>query len=858
MSYAIEQLTALMGARRMGSAPAVVSRLLTDSRSLWFPEETLFFALTGQHGDGHAYVDDLYRRGVRSFVVSRLPDVLHDDANYLVVDDTLVALQRLAECHRQTFGGPVVGITGSNGKTVVKEWLYQLLSPDRIVTRSPRSYNSQIGVPLSAWLIGEQTELAILEAGISQPGEMRRLQPIVRPTIGVLTNIGGAHQENFASMHEKCMEKLALFKDCDILIYNGDDELISDCVSRRLLAVREIAWSRRDSERPLFIGAVEKHTSDTLVTYRYLGYEGHYTLPFIDDASIENSLHCLAVCLYLMMDPAVIAERMSQLEPVAMRLQVMEGVRDCTLINDSYNSDLASLDIALDFMARRPDAAGRERMLILSDIEQTGQLARQLYKRVEHLMKSRGITRLVGIGPEISAYFSRKEKRVNGEKLGAFGAIDNYQLSIINSGAAKSPNPSPLTPHLSVYPDTEAFLESDELKELHSQVILIKGARRFGFDRIADALTLRVHETTLEVNLSAIVDNLNYYRHFLTPATRMVCMVKAFAYGAGFYEIAKTLQDHGVDYLAVAVADEGRQLREAGITTGLLVMNPERSALDVITHYHLEPEIYSFSLLEEMIHACELSGITGYPVHIKIDTGMSRLGFSPDDMPRLIARLHRQTAVVPRSIFSHFACSDVPTPEGDAFSRLQMERFDRAADALRAVYGDALLRHICNSAAIPRFPDHHYEMVRLGLGLYGIDPVDGHSLHCISTLRTTILQIRDVVPPETVGYSRRGVLSRPSRIAAIPIGYADGLNRHLGNRRGYCLVHGQPAPYVGNICMDVALIDVTDIPDCAEGDSVEIFGPNLPVTQLAEWLDTIPYEVLTSVSTRVKRIYFTE
>lgn len=859
MSYAIEQLTALMGAHRMGSAPAVVSRLLTDSRSLWFPEETLFFALTGQHGDGHAYVDDLYRRGVRSFVVSRLPDVLHDDANYLVVDDTLVALQRLAECHRQTFGGPVVGITGSNGKTVVKEWLYQLLSPDRIVTRSPRSYNSQIGVPLSAWLIGEQTELAILEAGISQPGEMRRLQPIVRPTIGVLTNIGGAHQENFASMHEKCMEKLALFKDCDILIYNGDDELISDCVSRRLLAVREIAWSRRDSERPLFIGTVEKHTSDTLIAYRYLGYEGRYTLPFIDDASIENSLHCLAVCLYLMMDPAVIAERMSQLEPVAMRLQVMEGVRDCTLINDSYNSDLASLDIALDFMARRPDAAGRERMLILSDIEQTGQLARQLYKRVEHLMESRGITRLVGIGPEISAYFSRKEKRVSGETPGVRSqrpedvSVKRYTLNV-----KPSPNPSPLTPHLSVYPDTEAFLESDELKELHSQVILIKGARRFGFDRIADALTLRVHETTLEVNLGAIVDNLNYYRHFLTPATRMVCMVKAFAYGAGFYEIAKTLQDHGVDYLAVAVADEGRQLREAGITTGLLVMNPERSALDVITHYHLEPEIYSFSLLEEMIHACELSGITGYPVHIKIDTGMSRLGFSPDDMPRLIARLQRQTAVIPRSVFSHFACSDIPTPEGDAFSHLQMERFDRAADALRAVYGDALLRHICNSAAIPRFPDHHYEMVRLGLGLYGIDPVDGHSLHCISTLRCRLLQIRDVVPPETVGYSRRGVLSRPSRIAAIPIGYADGLNRHLGNRRGYCLVHGQPAPYVGNICMDVALIDVTDIPDCAEGDSVEIFGPNLPVTQLAQWLDTIPYEVLTSVSTRVKRIYFTE
>jgi len=856
MSYPVEQLTALLSARRVGNAPAVISRLLTDSRSLWLPEETVFFALTGQRGDGHNYIDELYRRGVRNFVVSRMPSELQADANYLLVPNTLVALQQLAARHRQTFTGPVIGITGSNGKTVVKEWLYQLLNPDSIVTRSPRSYNSQIGVPLSAWLISPQTEVAILEAGISQPGEMHRLQPIINPTIGILTNIGGAHQENFTSLHEKCVEKLELFKDCDILIYNGDDELISDCVGRRLLSTRELAWSRKDNERPLYIQSVTKHDTSTTIEYRYLGYESSYTIPFIDDASVENSLHCLAVCLYRMISPAVIAERMARLEPVAMRLQVMEGQNGCTLVNDSYNSDLASLEIALDFMARRPATAGRERLLILSDMEQTGQLPRLLYKKVTRLIESRGITRLIGIGPDIS------RSRVRNEHSEIYAET--------------------------FYPTTEAFLASDEIRSIHDADILIKGARRFGFDRIADALALRVHETTLEVSLSALVDNLNYYRSFLQPTTRMVCMVKAFAYGAGFYEIAKTLQDHGVEYLAVAVADEGRQLREAGITTGILVMNPERSALDTITHYHLEPEIYSFGLLEAMIHSCELSGVTGYPVHIKIDTGMSRLGFRPEEMPALLARLHRQSAVIPRSVFSHFACSDTPNPDADAFSRLQMERFDRTADALREVYGDTLLRHICNSAAITRFPDHHYEMVRLGLGLYGLDPVErstsqqvnrstsqGVEADCIqrvdswtrglvdplmpvSTLRTTILQIHDVTPPETVGYGRRGVLDRPSRIAAIPIGYADGLNRHLGNRRGYCLVHGQPAPYVGNICMDVAMIDVTDIPDCVEGDSVEIFGPNLPVTRLAEWLDTIPYEILTGISTRVKRVYFKE
>lgn len=807
----------MMGAHLVGDTPATLSWLLTDSRSLWLPEETLFFALVGKRADGHRYIDELYLRGVRNFVVSRLPSEQHPDANYFVVKDTLAALQTLAEKHRAHFDIPVVGITGSNGKTVVKEWLYQLLCPDHVVTRSPRSYNSQIGVPLSIWLINDYTELALIEAGISQTGEMERLQTIIRPRIGILTNIGGAHQENFSSLQEKCLEKLELFRDCDIIIYDGDNPLIADCMNRTLLSVREIAWSRTDSERPLTILSVEKGASSTTISYRYLRLKGSYTLPFIDDASIENSFHCLAVCLYMMMKPSVIAERMARLEPVEMRLQVMEGLRGCTLINDSYNSDLASLDIALDFMARRPDTAGRDRLLILSDIDQTGMLLRQLYRNVADLVASRGIDRIIGIGRDITA------------------AGERFKL------------------RKSFYPTTEAFMESDEYHSLRGQVILIKGARRFGFDRIADQLSLKVHETTLEINLDAIVDNLNYYRSFLRPGVRTVCMVKAFAYGAGFYEIAKTLQDHRVDYLAVAVADEGEQLRHAGITASILVMNPELTAFKTLFDNRLEPEVYSFRLLEELIRACERRGITNYPVHIKIDTGMNRLGFRPEEMPRLIERLSRQSAVVPRSVFTHFVGSD--SSVFDEFSHLQMERFDAAADALRAVWGDHLLRHICNTAGIERFPEKHYEMVRLGLGLYGVDPVRNCILHNVSTLSSTILQIRDVTPNETVGYSRRGTLTRPSRIAAVPIGYADGLNRHLGNRKGYCLVNGQPAPYVGNICMDVCMVDVTDI-SCAEGDKVEIFGPNLPVTQLAEWLDTIPYEVMTGISTRVRRIYF--
>ena len=823
MFYSLEKVTALIGARRFGNAEARIDWLLTDSRSLAFPETTLFFALRTPVGDGHKYIPDLYRRGVRNFVVGTVPENYetdYPDANFLRVLSPLKALQRLAERHREEYVLPVIGITGSNGKTVVKEWIYQLLMLSMNVTRSPRSYNSQVGVPLSVWLLDERSRIGVFEAGISQPGEMQALRAIIQPTIGVMTNIGPAHQENFSTIQEKCHEKLLLFKDAKVLIYNADEAVVAESVHDFGFGGQLFGWSRKDENATVFVRAIEP-TEDgkTRIAYFFNGTAAEYTLPFADEASIQNSITALCVCLYLGLMPADIARRMALLEPVAMRLEVVQGVRGCTLINDAYNSDAAALDIALDFMNRRAkEQAAKGRTLILSDIFQTGIPAEELYAKVADMLKSRGVERLIGVGPAISAahtLFSIKK---------------------------------------SFYPTSEALLESGELDTIHDEIILLKGARNFGFEQIAKALSLRVHETTLDVNLEAIAENLHFYRSFMKPETKLTCMVKASAYGAGSVEIAKTLQERGVDYLAVAVADEGAELRRAGITAGIIVMNPEMSAFGTLFEYELEPEIYSFNLLDALIRAARRQGITDFPVHLKLDTGMHRLGFNPKtDIPVLIDRLSHQRALIPRSVFSHFVGAD--SDGFDDFSEKQFKLFDEASRTLQAAFPHKILRHICNSAGIERFPERHLDMVRLGLGLYGIDPIDNRVLHNVATLRTTILQIRDVPAGDSIGYSRKTVLDRPSRIAAIPIGYADGLNRHLGNRRGYCLVNGQKADYVGNICMDVCMIDVTDIP-CREGDSVEIFGDALPVTVLSDLLGTIPYEVLTSVSNRVKRVYF--
>ena len=821
MKYSIEKVTTLIGARRYGNSEGQVSWLLTDSRSLCFPEETLFFALKTQRNDGHRYIQDLYNRGVRQFVVEQVPEhyeTLYPEANFLRVPHTLAALQRLAERHRDEFDLPIVGITGSNGKTMVKEWLYQLLLPSQRIVRSPRSYNSQIGVPLSVWLLNEQTEVGIFEAGISQPGEMMALRDIIQPTIGVLTTLGAAHQENFRSMEEKCMEKLELMHDTEAMVYCSDNDIVSRCIRRMSYKGEKISWSTCDEQASLFVKSTKpsKTSLSTTITYIWKEEENTFEIPFIDEASIENSVTCAAVALKLGLTPGELADRMPKLEPVAMRLEVKEGQRGCILINDSYNSDINSLDIALDFMSRRE---GKNRTLILSDIFQTGVSASELYAQVSDLATKRGITKFIGIGPELTAQ------------------ADKIQIA-----------------DKQFFTDANHFLSSEAFAALRDELILLKGARPFGFDLITEQLEQKVHETILEVNLNAVVENLNYYRSFMKPETKMVCMIKADAYGAGAVEIAKTLQDHRVDYLAVAVADEGVTLRKAGITANIMIMNPEMTAFKTMFDYDLEPEVYSFRLLDALIKAARKEGITGWPVHIKLDTGMHRLGFDPEqDMDELIDRLTHQQAVIPRSVFSHFVGSD--SDDFDNFSTLQFKRFEMGSKKLQDAFSHKILRHMDNSAGIEHFPDRQMDMCRLGLGLYGVDPRDNRILHTVSTLKTTILQMRQVPKTDTVGYSRKGKLTRDSVIAAIPIGYADGLNRHLGNRNCYCLVNGQKAEYVGNICMDVALIDVTDIP-CVEGDQVEIFGENLPVTVLSDVLQTIPYEVLTGISNRVKRVYF--
>ena len=835
MKYSIKDIIRITGCTAVGSdSDRVIDTLLCDSRSLLNAESTLFFAITTAHGSGMNYIDELYDKGVRAFVVDSCETIdieAMPDATFLV-GNTLDTLQTIAAYHRRQHTNlRMVSITGSNGKTIVKEWLYQLIGHHQPTVRSPRSYNSQIGVPFSLMLIQDDTQMALIEAGISQPGEMERLEPLILPQTVVLTNIGSAHQENFRDLKQKTREKLTLARNAHKIVYPADDTTIAETIAEMAIPTdRLFGWSMTDKHAPLYISHIETRESGSLVAYSIGQSQGSYTIPFIDNASIQNSITCLATAVSLGYNHTAVAAAMPELEPMAMRLEVKEGQRNLTVINDSYNSDVNSLSIALDFMGRRtesqrhqdtePQSLRPQNILILSDILQSGEDKRQLYTQVAELVAAQHIDLLIAIGKEIEPYL-----------------------------------PSFTVPYHH-FASTDHLLQSHLLDTLHDATVLIKGARIFRFDKITALLEKRVHETILEVNLNAIVDNLNHYRSLMKPNTKIVCMVKASAYGAGSIEVSKTLQDHKVDYLAVAVADEGVALRQAGITSHIMIMNPEMTAFHDLFAYNLEPEVYNFNLLQALIHAAKREGVTQFPVHIKLDTGMHRLGFDPiADIDKLIALLHEQDAVRPVSIFSHFVGSD--GAQFDDFTRQQFDIFDQASRKLQQAFPRRILRHICNSAGIERFPQYHLDMVRLGIGLYGINPFDNSVINTVSTLRTTILQIREVPPTDTVGYSRWGKLSRPSRIAAIPIGYADGLNRHLGRGVGYCLVNGQKAPYVGNICMDVCMIDVTDI-SCKEGDSVEIFGENLPVTVLSDLLDTIPYEILTSVSERVKRVYYND
>lgn len=823
-SYTLAQIAHMLRQPAIPFSPTRrISTLLTDSRSLTNAPESLFFALTTATNDGHRYISDLYQKGVRAFCVNRIPDDMRSisDADFLVVSDVTDALQSIARQHRKSFNGLTIAITGSRGKTTVKEWLYHLLEHDRKVVRSPRSFNSQIGVALSLWEITPQTEVAIVEAGISRVGEMSRLQSMILPDIGIITNINSEHSEGFRSMAHKCSEKLRLMKGCRCVIYCADDAIVSQCIDGAMLEGATLGWSTTDAGAQLFIRALRSEGQQTSIDYCYMGSEGSMAIPFLARADIQNAINCLALMLYLGTPAEVISERMASLSAVGTRLNVIEGVNDCMLIYDSYTSDLHSLPPALDFMSRRR-TSGRTPTIILSDVMHETLAPDRLYADVAAILRQRGLSRIICIGPEISScakYFPAE-------------AV--------------------------FFPDTATFLSSMSTDDFDSELVLIKGAPEFHFEMIADYLEARQHETILEVNLDAMVSNFNFYRSLVRPTTGIVCMVKASGYGAGSYELAKTLQTQGAAYLAVAVLDEGVDLRKAGITMPIMVLNPKVVNYRTMFAYNLEPEIFSFDILHEIIREGEKYGITDYPVHIKLDTGMHRLGFLEKDIPMLIDILKRQKVIRPASVFSHLAAADDPSM--DDYTLEQFDIFDRCTERLQQGFSHYILRHILNSTGITRFPSHQYDMVRLGICLYGIHTMDDGSqsaLRPVSTLSTTIIAIKEWDEGVTIGYNRRGVCKRKSRIATIPVGYADGINRHLGNGAMQVLVGGKRCPTIGNICMDACMIDVTDA-DCSVGDRVEIFGTNVPVQEIADALHTIPYEVLTSVGSRVKRVYYRE
>lgn len=822
MKYSILKIASILGIKNQNIAEGEISLLLTDSRKLSSPQETLFFAIETKQNDAHKFISDLYGSGVRNFVVTKLfPEwKSFTDVNFLKVTNTLHALQKLAAYHRKQFSIPVIGITGSNGKTIVKEWLYQLLEEDYNITRSPRSYNSQTGVPLSVWEMTENTTLAIFEAGISQPDEMKYLEPVIRPTIGVFTKLGEAHQENFSSQQQKCMEKMELFVNSNVFIYEEDNKIINQSADRMVLSQKSFCWSRKDPDAPLYIRKTEKNGNKTTIHYSFLNFEYSVSIPFTDEASIENAINCLAVMLYLNVKPGTISERMMKLEPVAMRLDVRQGKNNCTIINDTYNSDINSIKIALDFQQQRKVEQSLKKTLIISDILQTGLLPKSLYKHVAELVQQSGIEKLIGIGHDIcenSEVFTVREKHF--------------------------------------FRSTEDFIRSNTWKEFENELILLKGARRYHFEQINELLEQRIHETVLEVDLDALVHNFNFYKSRISPQTKLICMVKANGYGAGAVEIAKTLQYHRCAYFAVAVAEEGIELRKEGISTPIIVLNPEVNGFEELFSKDLEPEVYNFRILDAFIREAERRGITNYPIHLKIDTGMHRLGFLPAQIPELLERLKSQKGLKVKSVFSHLAASE--SWMFDSFTQEQIDIIDVAHREIGEKLGYPVWKHILNSAGIERFINAQWDMVRLGIGLYGVSASGLNGLKNVSTLKTTILQIQEIPNHETVGYGRKEALNRDAKIATIRIGYADGLDRKSGNRKGKVWINGKYAPIVGNVCMDLCMIDITGI-DAKEGDSVIVFGENLPVLEVAESIDTIPYEILTSISPRVKRIYVKE
>jgi len=812
----LQEIAERVGGELVGKGSWTISELAVDSRTLVPAPQVLFIALVGEQHDGHDYLTELYDLGIKSFLVSRLPaSPLPADAGFCLVGDTLLALQELALMRREAFQGKMVGITGSNGKTIVKEWIFQLLGEQLQVHRSPKSYNSQVGVPLSVWMTGPHHELALIEAGISRPSEMSRLQRIIHPHTGIFTNLGGAHQENFGSLEEKLEEKLKLFQQCERVIFRSDHRIDNRPIRNWLRSMNPtlIDWSLGGSATYSY-RPEKRRGNEVKITGILPDQTIEFRLPFSDDASLENALHALTFILDAGIPPSQVIHALENLETVSMRLEILEGDQGSILINDSYNSDTKGVSAALDLMERQDRKKGR--IVILSDLLQSGMDQRELYSEIATMIHNKGIDRFIGVGPSL---MHRRDL---------------------------------FPPEALFFRDAEELIQRMDRGILREKIILIKGSRKFGFERITAELQLKSHQTVLEIDLNAMVDNLNAFRSLLNEGVKTMVMVKALSYGSGNVEIANLLQFHHVDYLAVAFIDEGVELRKAGIHLPILVLNPDPDGFEAMLDYQLEPEIYNLRILELLIEKLRYQGRTEYPVHLKLDTGMHRLGFQEEEVDPVMHLLTRKEVRV-TSVFSHLAASD--QPEHDPFTREQLDRFNRMVARISEAIGTKFLRHLLNSSGIERFPEAQYDMVRLGIGLHGIGRVS--NLKPVSSFKTTISQIRQVGAGETVGYSRKGQVKRESRIATLPVGYADGFHRNLGNGTGKVWINGTFVPVIGEVCMDMTMVDITGI-GASEGDVVEIFGKMQPVTSLAEMAGTIPYEILTSIPGRVKRVYLQE
>ncbi len=812
----LAEICSLVDGTLHGEGQITVRALAIDSRNIVPSVSTLFVALSGEHHDGHVFISELYNMGIRAFMVSRMPEAADfPGAGFCQVDHTLRGLQELASARRAAYVGQVAAVTGSNGKTIVKEWIYQCMGGTFSIHRSPKSYNSQVGVPLSVWMIREHHDLAVIEAGISLPGEMEKLREIILPQTGIFTNLGTAHQENFQDMESKLREKLGLFRDCKKIIFRSEPDKGGNQVERSLTAMKAelIRWSMGGNTDYRYIPDTRDDEGIWIAAETPSG-SFRFRLPFSDEASMENALHVFTFALEAGLPPDMAVVGIGNLEPVSMRLEMLRGINGCTLINDAYNSDIGGLSAALDLVNQQEQH--KQKCIILSDLLQSGMEEEELYGEIARLVKLKGMDRFIGIGPSLMQHR-------------AFFPEESL-----------------------FYLDTGEFLKRMDRTLFRECNILVKGSRKFGFEQITGELQLKTHQTQLEIDLNAMVYNLNHFRSLLKEDVKIMVMVKALSYGSGSIEIANLLQYHKVDYLAVAFIDEGIELRKAGIHLPIMVLNPDPAGYAQMLDFRLEPEVYNFKGIEALYRILHYRGIVQYPVHVKMDTGMHRLGFQEEEMDLLVPLLEREEFRV-ASVFTHLAASDDPLH--DAFTLGQIGLFEKVTGQLSGSLAEDFDRHILNSSGIERFPDAQYQMVRLGIGLHGIGRDD--QLVPVSAYKTTVSQVRIVREGDTIGYSRSGRAERDSLVATIPVGYADGLDRRLGNGVGQVWIRDTLVPTIGNICMDMTMIDVTGL-NVEEGDEVELFGKNHPVADVARLAGTIPYEILTSIPERVKRVYMQE